>query len=80
MVDISISNGTNNYNFKNNYNLFIKDLNFLIKILKEPIGVSFLNNFTNFKEDHLSYKNLTKIIKFIQHKNLSLLLTNFHKI
>jgi hypothetical protein len=74
MVDISISKRTHNYNVKNNYNLFIKNLNFLIKILKEPIGVSFLNNLENFEEDHLSYRNLTKIIKFIQHKKLKFII------
>lgn len=70
MVDISISNGVHNYNVPDNYDLFIKDLNFLIKISKEAVGISFLNNYADFKEVYLSYKNLTKIIKFIQQKKL----------
>ena len=69
-IDITISNGVHNYKIKKILNIFFQDINFLIKITKYAIGISFINNNVDYKENYLSYKSMNKVIKFIQKKKL----------
>lgn len=73
-IDISISNGVHNYNVKNIQKKFINDLNFLIKISKEAVGISFINDNVDYKEKYLSYKKIITIINFIKKKKLKFII------
>jgi len=78
-VDISISNGVHNYKIKNSFENFLKDLNFLISISKYAVGISFLNDNVDYKEDYLSYKNLNKILFFLKVKKYKFIIDNSFK-
>jgi SAM-dependent methyltransferase len=73
-IDITISNGVHNFKIKKISNIFFQDLNFLIKVTKYVIGISFINNNIDYKENYLSYKNMNKVIKFIQKKKLNFII------
>jgi SAM-dependent methyltransferase len=72
--DITISNGVHNFKIKKILTIFYKDLNFLIKVTKYAIGISFINKNVDYKENYLSYKSLDRIIKFIQKKKLKFII------
>jgi hypothetical protein len=72
--DITISNGVHNYKIKKILSNFFKDINFFIKITKYVIGISFINNNVDYKENYLSYKSMDKVIKFIQKKKLKFII------
>jgi len=74
LIDIAISNGVHNYRTKNSFKFFMNDIKFLIKISKEAIAISFLNNNVDYKENYLSYKNIYKVLKFLQKGNLKFII------
>ena len=67
-VDYSISNGVHNYKLKNHKKIFYKDLNNLLKVTKICVAISFINDDVDYRENHLSYKSLFEVIKFIRKK------------
>lgn len=67
--DIIISNGVHNYKTKEIEKNFFKDLEFFLKKSKYAIGISFLNDNVDYKEKYLSYKKISKVIKFLKKKN-----------
>ena len=52
----------------------MNDIKFLIKISKEAIAISFINNNVDYKENYLSYKNLYKVLKFLQKEKLKFII------
>ena len=78
-VDIIISNGVHNYKIEKIKDIFFKDLDIFIKNAKYAVGISFLNDNVDFKESYLSYKKLSKIIRFLKQKNKLFILDQTYK-
>ncbi len=70
-IDIAISNGVHNYRLRNHLEFFYRDINYLLKITKECLAISFINDNVDYKEKYLSYKSLFDVIKFIRKKKLN---------
>lgn len=67
-VDYCVSNGVHNYKVKGHKKIFYKDLNDLLKVTKICLAISFINDDVDYRENHLSYKSLFELIKFIRKK------------
>ena len=65
-VDIIISNGVHNFNYKYNKKIIKSDIKKMFKISKKYIGISFLNNNVDYKEKYLYYHDEMQIINFIK--------------
>lgn len=78
-IDISISNGVHNFKTKNAFKNFLNDLKFLTSISKYAVGISFLNDNVDYKENYLSYKNLNKILIFLKSKKYRFIIDNSFK-
>jgi len=72
--DIIVSNGIHNYKTIHSEKIFYTDINKLLKITREVLIISFIIDNVDYKENHLSYKNLFKTIRFIQKKNLNFII------
>lgn len=77
--DIILSNGVHNYNIKDIEKIFFKDLNFFMRKAKYAVGISFINDNVDYKENYLSYKNLYKVIRFLRKKNKLFILDQSYK-
>jgi len=67
-VDIIISNGVYNYNYKSNKKIMYSDIQKLYKLSNKTVGISILNDNVDFKEKHLFYHNIEELTKFIEKK------------
>ena len=59
--------------------MFFKDLNFFMKKAKYAVGISFINDNVDYKENYLSYKNLYEVIRFLRKKNKLFILDQSYK-
>lgn len=64
--DIIISNGVHNFNYMQNKRIIRSDLKKMFKISKHYIGISFLNNDVDYKENYLYYHDEKEIVHYIK--------------